>query len=556
MKTIYLSQLLEALPTHQFYEGFQPDDVLKQILVHEFSPTVKSGEARDITLQINEEDITVVMDKQLDLRPRHGNHLTLDMRTLHGAALLENLHKLTIHAHNLEPMGRGGMAKAGRSQYQLHYNNDNAQFDCKLNDAKLIKSYFDDAFPLPAAPLKNHIISFFGKSQTTPDTDCRGAYYVEYPNGSKRFIAPYVEGKDLNFLMRNTDALNARGTLEWIAFCLFITLCKLHARGMVHRDIKAENIVFNAELRLIDPDTCAIAQEQQEGIAGTLTHIPIELITLPAAKKTDKHLYGADVYAAAIVLIQLINDSKKLRNYFDKMAKSLPQCYFKLIAAINRSRQPNADSNALIVALQEDFTEKMSLLKNTFLTLAMESPASYQSIAKVLIPCFTEHTDLQTLDARNMLHAMLMQNNAMLKMAVEHFMPDYSTDHANINALFGMYAPARDKEGKYRRQLIDAVMAISIENITHDDFAARIKEVNEGLTCKKLIKRRAEASASPSLTTNVSRIPSPTQENKPALIQQQPEQKAPRHGSQFHVERSAPSLQPLSNITLEHRNDP
>ncbi|MGQ1837113.1 Stk1 family PASTA domain-containing Ser/Thr kinase [Kocuria turfanensis] len=122
-------------------------------------------------------------------------------------------------------------------------------------------------------------------------------------DGVPYLVMEHVEGSTLRDLLRRRGALTAREALEVMEAALD-GLAAAHRAGLVHRDVKPENVLIAAGGRVTVADfglTRAVDQHTVSGtVLGTVGYASPELVT---GQRVDTR---ADVYSAGIVLFELL----------------------------------------------------------------------------------------------------------------------------------------------------------------------------------------------------------------------------------------------------------
>lgn len=123
------------------------------------------------------------------------------------------------------------------------------------------------------------------------------------PDGVPYLVMEHVAGSTLRDLLRRRGALppgEALGLLEPV----LDGLAAAHREGLVHRDVKPENVLISATGRVTVADfglTRAVDQHTATGtVLGTVAYASPELVT---GQRVDTR---ADVYSAGIVLFELL----------------------------------------------------------------------------------------------------------------------------------------------------------------------------------------------------------------------------------------------------------
>ncbi|MFF0943453.1 protein kinase [Kocuria sp. CPCC 205300] len=123
------------------------------------------------------------------------------------------------------------------------------------------------------------------------------------PDGVPYLVMEHVEGSTLRDLLRRRGALTPREALE-VMEAAVDGLAAAHRAGLVHRDVKPENVLIAAGGRVTVADfglTRAVDQHTASGsVLGTVGYASPELVT---GRRVDTR---ADVYSAGIVLFELL----------------------------------------------------------------------------------------------------------------------------------------------------------------------------------------------------------------------------------------------------------
>ena len=122
------------------------------------------------------------------------------------------------------------------------------------------------------------------------------------------FVMPYEEGESLRDRMRREVQLPIDDALR-IIYCLADALSYAHGQGVIHRDVKPENVILQADQALITdfgiakfvkpPDADTLTSDQTA--VGTLAYMSPEQAT--ATKGLDAR---SDQYSLALVLYEML----------------------------------------------------------------------------------------------------------------------------------------------------------------------------------------------------------------------------------------------------------
>jgi serine/threonine protein kinase len=125
-----------------------------------------------------------------------------------------------------------------------------------------------------------------------------------------------------NLAQRLAKAVGGRLSEATAARCsrhLFQGLRDIHAAGVIHRDIKAENLLIttNGVLKITDFGWATETSDSPRGLAGTFETMAPEVL------KNQKHTSAVDLWSAGVVIFQMVTGRKLLRTNVGKGATQL-----------------------------------------------------------------------------------------------------------------------------------------------------------------------------------------------------------------------------------------
>ncbi|MEV1203702.1 serine/threonine-protein kinase [Microbispora rosea] len=195
--------------------------------------------------------------------------------------------------HLLEPIGRGGMGVVWRAHDDL------------LDRTVAVKEVLYH-------PTSEEDRETFNRRTIR---EARAAGRIDHPNvvvvhdvieedGRPWIVMQLVRSVSLGQVLREQGALPP-GRVAAIGLQVLDALCTAHAAGVLHRDVKPENVLLNGETRVVLTDF-GIATMPEEaaltmtgGITGTPAFMPPERLDgEPATPESDLWSLGATLYAA------------------------------------------------------------------------------------------------------------------------------------------------------------------------------------------------------------------------------------------------------------------
>ncbi|OPG07788.1 serine/threonine-protein kinase [Microbispora sp. GKU 823] len=195
--------------------------------------------------------------------------------------------------HLLEPIGRGGMGVVWRAHDDL------------LDRTVAVKEVLYH-------PTSEEDRETFNRRTIR---EARAAGRIDHPNvvvvhdvieedGRPWIVMQLVQSRSLGQVLREQGALPP-GRVAAIGLQVLDALCTAHAAGVLHRDVKPENVLLNGETRVVLTDF-GIATMPEEaaltmtgGITGTPAFMPPERLNgHPATPESDLWSLGATLYAA------------------------------------------------------------------------------------------------------------------------------------------------------------------------------------------------------------------------------------------------------------------
>lgn len=184
-------------------------------------------------------------------------------------------------------------------------------------------------------------------------------------DGRVGFWMEFLEGKNLAEILAEKGRFEAREAAE-IGIALCRALAAVHAQGIVHRDVKAQNVVRENDGRIVLTDfgvgrDTALVQSEEPSLSGTPLYLAPELFE-------GKHPTPAsDLYALGVLLFYLVtgefpvtgNTFEELRaahqgrkrQWLKELRKDLPGTF---VAAVERALDRDSQKRAGVGELERE----------------------------------------------------------------------------------------------------------------------------------------------------------------------------------------------------------
>ncbi len=183
-------------------------------------------------------------------------------------------------------------------------------------------------------------------------------YDIEEREDCVCIIEEYVEGMSLNSFLLKKSRISTR-EIAGLTMQLCEVVSYLHSKGILHADIKPENIIYNGgRLYLIDYGNARVAGESNELKVGT------KGFAAPESYTADRLKESSDVYSIGVIILWMATRKKDATAISDISSKKLKTLVAQCLSHSDKERiktvkELNIRLNKLISSKVE--SEKVSL---------------------------------------------------------------------------------------------------------------------------------------------------------------------------------------------------
>ncbi len=137
------------------------------------------------------------------------------------------------------------------------------------------------------------------------------AVYDQGQDGEQMFLAmEYVPGQTLREVLRDEGTLSPRAALDLLEPVL-MALAEAHAKGLIHRDVKPENVILNdnGTVKVADFGLArAVSSQTMTSSSGVL----LGTVAYLSPEQVERGIADArsDVYAAGLMLFEMLTGTK------------------------------------------------------------------------------------------------------------------------------------------------------------------------------------------------------------------------------------------------------
>jgi serine/threonine protein kinase len=233
-----------------------------------------------------------------------------------------------------------------------------------------------------------------------------GIYDIGNENSNYYMIMEYLEGSNLNDLIKNSKQRIPLNLVASIGFQIASALEYAHENNIIHRDIKPENVILSKKgiVKVTDFGIAKLGQDKSKIMDESVPIMGSVLYSSPEQIKNSLNVdYSTDIYSLGITLYELISgqppfaNSKEIRESIEKIFTEKPQSLityypdipekfqdiiFKCLEKDPKNRFENARElkNALSTFLQSEALNDLSISNLTSISDSINNTNSITSI--------------------------------------------------------------------------------------------------------------------------------------------------------------------------------
>ena len=176
------------------------------------------------------------------------------------------------------------------------------------------------------------------------------SYDVGEDDGVSYIVLEYVEGKTLKEIIKEEGPLSPKTAVNY-ACQVLDALSHAHERGIIHRDVKPQNVIITprGKAKLTDFGIARDAAATTRTFAGTNVIGSVHYIS-PEQARGDNATAGSDIYSCAIMLYEMLTGSVPFSGD-NSVAVALKHLQKEIIPPIQvNSKIPRALSDVVVKA--------------------------------------------------------------------------------------------------------------------------------------------------------------------------------------------------------------
>lgn len=176
------------------------------------------------------------------------------------------------------------------------------------------------------------------------------SYDVGEDDGVSYIVLEYVEGKTLKEIIKEEGPLSPKTAVNY-ACQVLDALSHAHERGIIHRDVKPQNVIITprGKAKLTDFGIARDAAATTRTFAGTNVIGSVHYIS-PEQARGDNATAGSDIYSCAIMLYEMLTGSVPFSGD-NSVAVALKHLQEEIIPPIQvNSKIPRALSDVVVKA--------------------------------------------------------------------------------------------------------------------------------------------------------------------------------------------------------------